>query len=83
MRTLRIARRRVALTVAVADLAQWWALERVTEALSEFAEAALSAVWRHLLRTAAGAGELELPHPDDPERGCGFFALGLGQARRP
>jgi glutamate-ammonia-ligase adenylyltransferase len=79
MRDLRLARRRVALVVAVADLAQWWPPERVTGVLSEFAEAALGATLAHLLRAAAAAGEIELPHPDIPERECGFFALGLGK----
>ena len=30
MRALRVAKRRVALLVAVADIAEWWSLERVT-----------------------------------------------------
>jgi [glutamine synthetase] adenylyltransferase / [glutamine synthetase]-adenylyl-L-tyrosine phosphorylase len=76
---LRIARRRVALTVAVADLAQWWPLERVTGALSAFAEAALEAALRHLLSHAAQAGEIQLPDLDLPERDCGFFVLALGK----
>jgi [glutamine synthetase] adenylyltransferase / [glutamine synthetase]-adenylyl-L-tyrosine phosphorylase len=79
LRTLRIARRRAALTIAIADIAEWWPLERVTGALSAFAEAALAATLRHLLSTAATAREIELPHPDLPERDCGFFALGLGK----
>jgi glutamate-ammonia-ligase adenylyltransferase len=79
MSRLRIARRRVALALAVADLAQWWRLERVTGALSAFAEASLDAALRHLLTIAARTGEIELPHPETPERECGFFVLGLGK----
>src|SRR5262245_54372339 len=38
MRAMRLARRRVALTVALADITQAWPLERVTGALSDFAD---------------------------------------------
>jgi glutamate-ammonia-ligase adenylyltransferase len=79
MTRLRVARRRVALAVAVADLARWWRVDRVTGALSAFAEASLDAALRHLLTGAAAAGEIELPYPDTPERECGFFALGMGK----
>ena len=53
MRRLRVAKRRVALVAAVAELAGTWSLEQQTEALSRFAAAALSAALRHLLREAA------------------------------
>ena len=61
MTQLRLVRRRVALVAAIGDLAQWWPLERVTGALSAFAEAALEAALRHLLIAAADAGEIHLP----------------------
>jgi [glutamine synthetase] adenylyltransferase / [glutamine synthetase]-adenylyl-L-tyrosine phosphorylase len=79
MTQLRQARRRVALVAAIGDLAQWWPLERVTGALSAFAEAALEAALRHLLLAAAEAGEINLPSRDPPERDCGFFVLALGK----
>jgi glutamate-ammonia-ligase adenylyltransferase len=79
MSALRQSRRQVALTVAVADLAEWWPLERVTGALSAFAEAALEAALRHLMANAAATGEIQLPLPDLPEQGGGFFVLGLGK----
>ncbi len=41
MRRLRVAKRRVALLAAVADLAGAWALEQQMAALSRFAEAAI------------------------------------------
>src|SRR5262249_32892621 len=53
MRRLRIAKRRVALVAAVAELVSAWSLEQQTGALSRFAEAALGAALRHLLRQAA------------------------------
>jgi glutamate-ammonia-ligase adenylyltransferase len=79
MRRLRVAKRRAALVAAVADITAAWPLERVTQALSETAEAALGAAVRHLLREAHRAGQLDLPVPDDPERGSGLVVLGMGK----
>ena len=79
MLRLRRAKRRAALAIALGDIAGAWPLERVTGALSGFAEAALGAALRHLLRGLHEAGELALPAPGDPERGCGLFALGMGK----
>ena len=79
MRRLRVGKRLAALAVAVADVAGWWPLERVTAALSGIADAALSAAVRHLLRAAAEHGELELRHPEDPARDSGFIVLGMGK----
>ena len=79
MRTLRVARRRVALAVAAADIAGLWPLERVTAALTRFAEAALGAAVGHLLRAAAAAGELRLADGGDPQAGSGLTVLGLGK----
>src|SRR6185312_14529623 len=62
MRELRVAKRRAALLIAVADIAGWWPLARVTGALSSVAEAALSRTVRHLLTAAASAGEIQLAH---------------------
>src|SRR5690606_8079037 len=79
MQALRLARRRVALLVALCDITGQWPLERVTAALSDFAEAALSAAVSHLLRRAAEAGEIALPHPDEAERDSGLIVLGMGK----
>jgi glutamate-ammonia-ligase adenylyltransferase len=79
MRRLRIMKRRVALLAALADLAAVWSLERQMAALSRFAEAALGAALRHLLRQAAAGGRLALADPADPEEGSGVFVLGLGK----
>jgi glutamate-ammonia-ligase adenylyltransferase len=79
MRRLRVAKRRVSLSVAVCDLAGSWSLERQTEALSRFAEASVRAALRHLLRRAAKAGALALAATEDPERDSGLIVLGLGK----
>jgi [glutamine synthetase] adenylyltransferase / [glutamine synthetase]-adenylyl-L-tyrosine phosphorylase len=75
MAALRVAKRRAALTIALADLAGQWELARVTTALSAFAERALDIVARHLLASAAAKGEIA---PEAVER-SGFIVLGMGK----
>ncbi len=79
MRRLRVARRRVALVAALAELAGVWSLEQQTAALSRFAEAALGAALRHLLREAARKGSIALAAADQPEQGSGLIVLGMGK----
>ena len=54
---LREAKRRLALTVALADILGLWSLERVTGALSHAADLALRATVAVLLRDLARRGE--------------------------
>ena len=77
--TLRQAKRQVALATALADIGGLWDLQQVTGALSGLAAAALEAALAHLLRAAHAQGALELPHPRDPARECGFTVLGMGK----
>ena len=77
--TLRQARGRAALAIALADLGGFWRLDRVTAALSTLAEAATEAVLRHLLRLLHDRGVIHLPDPDHPCRDCAFVALGMGK----
>jgi glutamate-ammonia-ligase adenylyltransferase len=79
MRRLRIARRRVALVAALAELAGVWSLEQQTAALSRFAEAALGAALRHLLREAVRKGLIALTNADQPEQDSGLIVLGIGK----
>jgi glutamate-ammonia-ligase adenylyltransferase len=76
---LRAAKRVVALAVAVADIGGLWSLEQVTAALSDLAEATLGQAVAHLLRAGHDAGEIVLPHPDDPARDSGLIVLGMGK----
>ena len=76
---LRLARRRVALAVGLADIAQAWDLEAVTSALTRFAETACSVAFRQLLTELSRRGALELADSEDPERDSGLIALGLGK----
>ncbi len=77
--TLRAAKRVIALVTAIADIGGLWDLTRVTETLSDLAEAALRAAVAHLLRAAHDSGAIRLPHPDAPGSGCGFTVLGMGK----
>jgi len=79
MRRLRIAKRRVALVAAVAELTGTWSLEQQTGALTRFAEAALRAALRHLLRQAAKTGTVAALSTDELERDSGLIVLGMGK----
>jgi glutamate-ammonia-ligase adenylyltransferase len=79
MHRLRVAKRRAALSIAIADIAAWWPLERVTAALSNIAEVALRTALGYLLRQAHDMGDLALPYPESPERNSGVIVLGMGK----
>jgi glutamate-ammonia-ligase adenylyltransferase len=79
MSELRIVRRKVALLTGIADISGHWPLDRVTQALSDFADGALSAAISHLLLEAADAGEIALTDPIFPEDQCGYVALAMGK----
>jgi len=79
MRRLRIAKRRVALLAGVAELAGWWSLEQQMQALSTFADAAINAAIRHLLRAAAAKGALVPADAEAPEGDTGLIVLGMGK----
>ncbi|MDJ0608998.1 MAG: bifunctional [glutamine synthetase] adenylyltransferase/[glutamine synthetase]-adenylyl-L-tyrosine phosphorylase [Kiloniellales bacterium] len=79
MAALRRLRKRAALTVALADICEVWSLARVCEALSAFADAALTAAASHLILTAAERGHLGVRNPEEPLEGCGYAILGMGK----
>ncbi|WEK48523.1 MAG: bifunctional [glutamine synthetase] adenylyltransferase/[glutamine synthetase]-adenylyl-L-tyrosine phosphorylase [Candidatus Kaistia colombiensis] len=79
MTRLRQARAEVALLVGLADLGGIWPVERVTGALTSFAEAAVGATADFLLADAHAAGKLTLLHPDEPSRGSGWILIGMGK----
>ncbi|OHC75002.1 MAG: glutamine-synthetase adenylyltransferase [Rhodospirillales bacterium RIFCSPLOWO2_12_FULL_58_28] len=76
---LRIAKRRIALTAAVADIACVWPLEKVTALLSDFAEAAIGCAAAAMLRDAAKSGVLTLADEDDPEKDSGLIIIAMGK----
>ncbi|MFQ5535017.1 MAG: bifunctional [glutamine synthetase] adenylyltransferase/[glutamine synthetase]-adenylyl-L-tyrosine phosphorylase [Sphingomonadales bacterium] len=88
-RILRVAKIRIALSTAIADITGLWSLEQVTSALSRLAETALTLACAHLLRMRAIAGDLELPGlasagdrpftAQDIARDSGLIVLAMGK----
>ncbi|MEE8214350.1 MAG: glutamine-synthetase adenylyltransferase, partial [Alphaproteobacteria bacterium] len=78
-RTLRTAKREMALTVAIADIAGAWPLEKITGALSDFADTALGLAAAHVLREVAGRGAFRLKQAEDPERDSGLVIIAMGK----
>ena len=78
MAALRGTRRRVALAVALGDLAGRWSLDQVTDALTRFADLAVDQALRRLLFDAQDRGEILLD-PTDPVANSGLIVLGMGK----
>ena len=79
MAQLRHARANAALLIALADLAGFWPIDRVCHALTDFADAAVSAAVDWLLRDSACSGKIELANPDKPGGSCGYVVLAMGK----
>lgn len=79
MQDLRVARRRAAMTIALADIGGVWSLQRVMAALSGFADSCIGAAVDHLLLRAGDAGALRLRWTDDPARDSGLVILAMGK----
>ena len=79
MQALRVGKQAAALLIALADLGGVWDVVEVTQALSRFADAAVSNALRYLLRVAANEGKLTLHDALDPETGCGVVVLAMGK----
>ena len=79
MRHLRQQKLKMALICAIADITQAWGLFDVTHALSDFADAAVSAAVSFHLRQLDRRGKIKMKHPDDPERESGLVILGMGK----
>lgn len=79
MAQLRVAKRRAALVIALADIAGARGLEWVTGALSDFADAAIDIAAHHVVRRAVASGTIEVPDPARPMAGSGLVVLGLGK----
>lgn len=79
MAHLRTLRQRVALLTALADIGGIWPLEKVTEALSRFADHAVSAALNLALSELRDKGDLLLDEGDDPAATSGLIVLGMGK----
>ncbi len=78
MRELRIARRRAALTIALADIAGW-KLSQVTGALSDFADAAVQGAVRFLLTQMALQQGVAQESGEQLEKNSGLTVLAMGK----
>jgi len=74
--SLRRLKRQVALTVAVADIAEVWPLEKVTGALSAFASGCLDALTDSILLQLARDGQIAIG--TDPQAAA-LTVLGMGK----
>ncbi len=74
MRALRQAKQKLALLVALYDLGGIWPLEKVTAALTRFADAAVEAALAFLWRQEMASGKIK-----DGEIGNGYLVLAMGK----
>ncbi|MBV8751929.1 MAG: bifunctional [glutamine synthetase] adenylyltransferase/[glutamine synthetase]-adenylyl-L-tyrosine phosphorylase [Hyphomicrobiales bacterium] len=78
-RLLRRMKSEAALLIALADIGGRWPVMRVTRALTELADAAVTIALRHLLRAASRTKRITLPNPARPEDGCGLAVIAMGK----
>ena len=76
---LRVAKRRAALLIALADLGGVWGLAEVTAALTRFADVTVTAASQWLLRAEIRQGKLPGLTETDLATGAGFIALAMGK----
>jgi glutamate-ammonia-ligase adenylyltransferase len=76
IRNLRIARNRMALLVAMADIAAAWDCQTVTAALTRFADTALQAATGFVLAQAAEGPKFAVGNDTNPQTGFVIIAMG-------
>ncbi|MCI5049614.1 MAG: bifunctional [glutamine synthetase] adenylyltransferase/[glutamine synthetase]-adenylyl-L-tyrosine phosphorylase [Rickettsiales bacterium] len=76
---LRTAKKKIALSLAIADISQTQSVMEITRVLSEFAGAAVKLATRCLLYQAYLAREIELTNTNEPELDSGLLILGMGK----
>jgi glutamate-ammonia-ligase adenylyltransferase len=79
MRRLRVAKRRTAFAIALADIASLWDLDRVTRELTLFADACVKGALRFMLREAAMRAELAEQDGAALEAATGLVVLAMGK----
>jgi glutamate-ammonia-ligase adenylyltransferase len=79
MQRLRVAKRRTALAVALADIGGLFDLEKVTAALTRFADASVKGALRFLLAEAAGKAGMAKSAPEFLEAATGLVVLAMGK----
>ncbi len=76
---LRRAKAQAALLIALADISGLWAVDQVTVALSDFADACVRRALRVLLIRSQTGGHLMIADHTAPESNIGYAVLGLGK----
>ncbi len=79
MNELRQRRNEVALLIGTADIANVWQLDRVTEALSAFAESTIQQTANHLIGAAIKSGQLGGSDSQAPAETSGLAIIGMGK----
>ncbi len=79
MSALRVAKRRAALTIAIADISGKWGIDEVTAALTKFADGCVRAALGHLLKTTAADTEFAQCPPEDLQQRIGLIVLAMGK----
>ena len=79
MRILRRAKAEAALLIALADIGGVWPVERVTRALTEFADAALGGAVRSSAARRAARASSKSRDSANPEEGSGYVVLAMGK----
>ncbi|MBP1850882.1 bifunctional [glutamine synthetase] adenylyltransferase/[glutamine synthetase]-adenylyl-L-tyrosine phosphorylase [Rhizobium halophytocola] len=79
MTRLRIAKRRLSLLTALADLFRLFDARQTTRWLSALADAAVAAAVDHLLLSGEQSGKLKIADHARPSHGSGLIALGMGK----
>lgn len=77
--TLRRAKRRIALLVALCDLGGVWSLQQVTSALTRFADFSVQVTFHFLVAREVAAGKLPKEAAGDAENCGGIFVLAMGK----
>ncbi len=78
-RALRVAKKRMALYVALADCGGMWTLDDVTGALTMFADSAVKSALDFLVNAEIERARLPGFGPDDRQDACGLFVLAMGK----
>jgi len=76
---LRRAKAECSLIVALADITESWNLERITRALSDFAEIALNKTVDFLLSRAGGFNEITIQDTAKPGKNSGLIIIAMGK----
>jgi glutamate-ammonia-ligase adenylyltransferase len=79
MRLLRLMKAEAALLIALCDIGGVWSVMQATRALTDLADAAVSAAARFALAEAGRAGHLAPKDKTYPQDGSGYIVLAMGK----